>query len=855
MNVPVICTIVAKNYLAQARSLVASFLEHHPDGRAFVLLVDRPDAYYDPDKEPFTTILAEDIGIPNFWMMTFRYTILELNTAVKPFFLEYLFKNYDYDKICYFDPDIYFYQPVDEIWEKLNTYHIVLTPHLLGPLDDEFRPNEISILQSGTYNLGFIGLSRHPEVDEFLTWWQGKLAKYCVVDIEKGLFVDQKWIDLVPGRFSGVYIDQDPGCNAAYWNLYHREVTRSRTGGYLVNGMPLKFFHFSGYSPDHPDVISKHQNRYAFRDLPHLRPLFDAYRTRLLENGYDTVKHWPYSYDSKSRTGVRIPDVARTLWRDFEFNDPFWHPFEMASDDQFIDNLLTWLNEPVGNASTRPVITRLALAVYQQLPSVQHAFPDVMGHDRVEYVRWFINWGRYESKIDDFFVDPIEVSIKQYFKSRKRLQGLGARFYQSFTNWLFHIGVGRQLERMLGASFVGKIRNFFIKSDPSKPIVTPPLPALGTPPVSEAALGVNIVGYLCDETGVGESARATMRALGSQDFPLAWTMVKSSGARQEDKSALDFPPGHPYNINLFYVNADQTPVVYEELGASFFAGKYNIGYWAWELERFPRDWMDRFKYLDEIWVGSRFVQNTLAHVAPIPVVIMGVGMDASVSADVSDRDVLGIARDKFVFLFSFDMLSFIERKNPYGVIEAYRRAFGSASQDTLLVIKVNNLERSSEHQAALRQAVDSVSGMLIDHYLSRTELDLLFNRCDAYVSLHRSEGFGMTIAEAMCLGKPVIATDYSGNTDYMNVSNSYPVSYRLAALDQDYGPYRCGELWADPDLDHAAAQMRHVFENQSEARLRGERAAADIRRWYGHEAMGKKIVERLEFISSFQRGN
>jgi glycosyltransferase involved in cell wall biosynthesis len=230
---------------------------------------------------------------------------------------------------------------------------------------------------------------------------------------------------------------------------------------------------------------------------------------------------------------------------------------------------------------------------------------------------------------------------------------------------------------------------------------------------------------------------------------------------------------------------------------------------------------------------------------------MGVGMDRRPPSNVT-RDALGLPEDKFLFLFTFDMLSFIERKNPWGAIEAYRRAFGPDFNETSLIIKVTNLDQFPQHREPLRQAVASVKGILMDGYLERAELDGLFNLCDAYVSLHRSEGFGMTIAEAMHLGKPVIATDYSGNADYMNVNNSYPVGYELVELEQDHGPYKKGGVWADPDLDHAAAQMRRAFENQDEARFKGRRAAADIERWYGSEAMARKIMGRFEVIATLR---
>jgi hypothetical protein len=289
MTQPTICTIIAKNYLAHARCLTDSFLTQHPEGQVFVLLVDEPGGGIDLSQGRFTTILANDIGIPDFKQMAFRYTVIEFSTAVKPLFLEYLFRNYHFKNVLYFDPDIYFYDRIDEIVTLLDTHGIVLTLHLTGFQEEDDPTDDLFILLAGVYNLGFIGLAEHPDLYIFLHWRQKKLLKNCIIDQNRSLFVDQRWIDLVPGMFSSVFIHGDPGCNVAFWNLHYRSIEQTGSG-YTVNGSPLKFFHFSGLLMDKVDAISKHKIQYSLENFPHLRPLFNGYRDALLSNGYEEVR-------------------------------------------------------------------------------------------------------------------------------------------------------------------------------------------------------------------------------------------------------------------------------------------------------------------------------------------------------------------------------------------------------------------------------------------------------------------------------------------------------------------------------------------------------------------------------------
>lgn len=839
MSQPTICTIIAKNYLAAARCLTESFLTHHPDGRVFVLVIDEPDGYFDPAQEQFSTVVPADINIKEFGAMVYRYNVLELSTAVKPFFLEYLFDTYPCNSLCYIDPDIYFYAPITEIWERLTTYGIVLTPHLLDFLDDTYKPNELTILQSGCFNLGFIGLSQHPDLKRMLHWWQQKLIRHCVVDFDTGLFVDQHWIDLAPGFFESFYVHRDPGCNIAYWNLHNRHLT-AENGTYYVNGSPLKFFHYSGYNPSRPDIISKHQNRISFETRPELVPLFKAYADRMHAHGHTTSQKWPYTYDFHQEVGVSVPYIARNLWQEWETTHPL--PDNLTPDvyRTYMTQFQAWLNTPIDNQ--KPVITKLALALYQQRPDLQQMFSNVLIKNRHDFVQWFVKWAqRDHPSLTDLYIDPMRTA-----ESLGKATDLKAQFYIQTTNFLNRIGVGPWLEHTLGPRVIEPVRRLF---GASRGQTGHSSYDENTPPV----FGINVVGHLTDETGVGEVARASMKALDKLGVPIAYTLVATARniARKHDESTLHFPTGNPYQFNWLHVNADHTDVVYKELGEDFFKHKYTIGYWAWELDRFPKKWLDRFKPFQEIWVGSSFVQRTLAAASPIPILTMGAPISPRPDPHLS-RAQLGLPDDKFVFLFVFDMLSYIERKNPYAVIEAYRQAFGKQPANTQLVIKVTRLDHFPEQAQQLRTAVESVSGLLMDRYLDRDELTGLFHAADAYVSLHRSEGFGLTMAEAMSLGKPTIATNYSGPADFLTPTNSYPIDYELVELTENHGPYQQGNVWANPNIAQAADAMQHIVAHPEEAACRGAKAASNINQWYSPDTIARKIAQRLQAIMHHQ---
>ncbi len=360
--------------------------------------------------------------------------------------------------------------------------------------------------------------------------------------------------------------------------------------------------------------------------------------------------------------------------------------------------------------------------------------------------------------------------------------------------------------------------------------------------------GVNLLGLLQSEKGVGEAARTTARALAAAGIPIAFNNYIDDDSVNLDESIREFHDDNPYPVNLIHLNGDFCAY----LGAKYpwyFKDRFNIGFWNWELEQFPEGWMDAFRSLDEVWAPSTFTQRSIARVSPCPVFRVPYAIDIPpCPADNLVRSRFRLPRNTFVFLFAFDVKSIFARKNPIAVVEAFRLAFGQR-RDVALAIKLIRSESCPRMFAELVTACRGQANIrILREALTRTEMYVLLSLCDAYVSLHRSEGFGLPLAEAMALGKPVIATNYSANVDFMDESNSLPVRYRMVTIDQDDGPYRHGAQWADPDVTHAAEQMCRLVDTPGLAAALGARAQADITRTISPQAVGMIVRQRLEEI-------
>ncbi len=365
-------------------------------------------------------------------------------------------------------------------------------------------------------------------------------------------------------------------------------------------------------------------------------------------------------------------------------------------------------------------------------------------------------------------------------------------------------------------------------------------------------VGMNIIGWFRGTLGIGESARSSFRACAAVDLPHQLVDLKTPclADLSDDSVEEHLTEDNPFGINLFHINPPESHDLEHHYGGAFFENRYNIAYWAWELPEFPDDWVTACRYYDEIWCPSRFVADSIAQKAPLPVVVMPHSVQPTL-AEKNWRSHFQLPADRVVFLFAFDFNSYLERKNPLGVVEAFRRAF-NGEHNASLVLKHHSGTLHPGDYARLRQAIgDTAHVHEIPSSLSRDELTGLQSACDVFVSLHRSEGFGLNLAECMALGKPVIATDWSGSAEFLNAGNGCPVRCRLTRLADTHGPYEAGQWWAEPDLDDAAAAMRRLADDPVLREQLGERARQTIRDHFAPEVIGNRYRQRIRWIQTW----
>lgn len=577
-----------------------------------------------------------------------------------------------------------------------------------------------------------------------------------------------------------------PGFAVGYWNLNPQ--TFAWTGDhYEVEGEPVRLFDFRGYDPRKPHLLSKYQG-YQPRIL-----LSEHALIAQLCDAY-RAKVVQAGYDLRKRPAYRFDNLASGLRID--------HRMHKLYRQAFKKHKLGLEEEPPSPFGPR-------------------------GEE--EFLKWLNEpVGQSQQLVTRYMLAVYDErdDVKKAFPDPAGANSAG------FRDWYLLFG---QRELDLPAALV--------PADATKAETN------GAASPSLSLVPVNVAGYFRAELGLGTAARSLLAALEASEIPFNTILFEGTANRQTHPFVQRQAETGSADINIVCVNADQIAAFAEETGPDLCQGRYTIGLWFWEVEDFPACAHGAFNYVDEIWVASEFMRQTFRKVSPKPVFkcklpVLRPEVDSSLS-----RADLGLP-DRFVFLFSFDFLSVLERKNPLGLIKAFTKAF-QPEEGPVLVIKTINGEKRIPEMEKLRYAARGRSDIILrDGYLSAIETSSLTALSDCYVSLHRSEGFGLTIAEAMALGKPAIATAYSGNLEFMTEANSYLCPFQRCEVGPENEPYPAWSHWSEPDLEAATALLWHVYTHQPEALEKGTRAAGEIRALHSPRAVAPIIRERLAKIRS-----
>ena len=369
---------------------------------------------------------------------------------------------------------------------------------------------------------------------------------------------------------------------------------------------------------------------------------------------------------------------------------------------------------------------------------------------------------------------------------------------------------------------------------------------------------VRILGFFGQTFGLAEAARRTFSSLEKTGYLVKATQIPYSGKHDGFDNTVKADkkmPTNPDEIRIFHFNGDHFDKLISDWGESILDCKYKIGFWHWELPEFPDDYLPWFDMVDEIWVPSRYVFDAIAPKSSKPVQIIPLAIDDTVlKPPPPDREKFNIPKDKIVFLITFDFYSIMERKNPISGIKAFEKLLedDNYKEKVHLVVRLSNQHANDTGFKTLLEALINIEKekiTLLDNVLSRRDMLVLINSCDCLISLHRSEGFGLHLAEAMAMGKEVFATNWSGNTDFMNSQNSYLVEFELVSLEKDLGPYRKDCRWASPFLDHALSKMKIKLSREctNDMRIR-HRAKEDITNKHSLNKISSIIENRVRMI-------
>jgi glycosyltransferase involved in cell wall biosynthesis len=455
---------------------------------------------------------------------------------------------------------------------------------------------------------------------------------------------------------------------------------------------------------------------------------------------------------------------------------------------------------------------------------------------RAQFLQWYLAHGRFEMNLEN---NLLEWQV-EYLNSPSEISGINRLQLIVYLSRL-DLKASFSLPEM-NRQFIDWFNNNFL----STPICSQSDldRVFNEYPEKRVLLkGVNVIGYAFGQLGIGEDARMATKALAGADIETVLiNFPPGSNIPQNDRSMEDFVRDTGvFDTNIFCLTALETGRNFAEWGSSQYADRFNIGYWPWELEEWPKEWGHLFSLIDEAWASSMHTYRSIFSDSPVPVKHVPMAVTIPQESDLT-RENFSLPVDTKLFIFGFDLNSAAKRKNPSACVEAFLLAFPQGATDQIdvgLVIKIHPPTGFNPEWEKLLELKKTDSRIhIIESTLTKEDLLALYRTCDCFISLHRAEGFGRNIAECMLLGIPVITTAYSGNLDYTNNQNSYLVPYQMAPLNEKDYPFGGGKFWANPNINAAASMMRLVIENSKTARLISQRAKNQIASQYNLRTVG-----------------
>lgn len=804
-------TIADAARLPQARVLAGSINRNCPGATLTVLLLASRGPQ--TEDEPFEVISPDDIDTSHWELLRDSGRWADLTEFFKPHLLSHLIAD-GADPAIYVDSAVDIHAPLEPLIAELGRWAVVLAPRTLGDLPrDNRNPDNRALREAGRLGASLIAMTREHNSLDLLDWWAERLTRAAEQlaprspgHLERASREMTSWIDLAPSEFLRIAVLADRGSAVSYWNLHERELVREGPG-YTVDGRPLQFMHFEGFDPTHAFLLAPTEiaDRVRVSANPALGELCETYSLRLIEAGWQDAGRRA-DIGPLLANGLAFDDRLSRLLADavsagYDFGDVF--------EEQGSESFARWLEGPAPHGREFG-INRYLYRIWCERPDLRAAYPDLDGLDGSGFAGWAWEFGVSEIAIPERFLPP----------ARRPTSGT-----------LHSADTENESVRVME------------------------LPRGTRPQVS-----VNVTGLLGSTLGLGEAARGYVSALEAANVPVSTTtvdlgqLVDVSEQPHERYARVDYEELEHHGstgFNLVCINPDELPRIADLVGTEFFRERPSIGVWAWETDFIPARWRRAYALVDEIWVYSRYVAANLEQASPVPVHVL----PPAVSAPAAGHATLDLnLPDGFRFLFMFDFFSTIQRKNPVGLIRAFCEAFKPGEGPCLVVKTINGVHRLTDLEEVLWAARGRPDIRVVDCSLTARERDALVASCDCYVSLHRSEGFGLTLAECMLLGKPVIATAFSGTTDFMTDDNSYLVPYEMTWVGGDCPTYPAEGRWADPDIGVAATMMRDVVEKPEQAHSRGEQARQTIERLYAPPAAGEAMRKRLEEIESLWAG-